>query len=755
MRRLLLLILLQWLSRVGLTADLPVHKYVPLGTALFQLKASGKISYPEHQQDLRGVAETLAKDLSSRASGWRAVAEASRGAGTAEIQFLNLGETPEIPFSKTDGRFREAFKLEIGKRVRIFAGGKAGARYAVQQLKKLLNNRHHHEIPSAVIVDYPDFRWRGAVIKLGHTSCGEITNLPDDRENVWKKCMNGEFDKLASMRLNLLGLISPVFHRLNETDMARLRWLFAAARDRNLEPMPIIDSKLWGIPASVIKVDAIEGVRHDRVRFQVRDGRLIAQTAGENIIPNGDFADRGDLYWNTGTFPGAPDWHVAPEANGAQNRNKYLTIQLPKNQDPQKVVAIPEYRKGAKVIAVEAAQYYELGVILRSSLPHGGNLRIGLDQYDENKRKIPGVNLYPVRLRATTEWQRRWIPVFTSRKCKYLAIRFVPINSSSQSIRLSIDNIALYPMRGELVNVLINEETAPEVVSLNGTTRYEEGIDYEVRHAPIREWSDTPFQDLARTTLRVLPHSRLSSGDGISVSFDSLLLEYQRVPRSKYSAASKYTYGEYRRIFSRLKELNPVFVHVAMDEHQGGLNRDSRSLKLNMSNRQLFAKYLNSLGSILRDNGVVVLPNGDKMAGVGAGHAHLVVWDDMLNPWHNGGLPLYQVPSGGEAGVTQLCKADPAGCVLERTILLASWWYSEEDKKGIVRNTPDYYRKTGYQYFATTWYQKEGIANWFDAIDPELAEGVIATTWNNLMNGLAVVGCAGWNRNLLSRCLEL
>jgi hypothetical protein len=143
------------------------------------------------------------------------------------------------------------------------------------------------------------------------------------------------------------------------------------------------------------------------------------------------------------------------------------------------------------------------------------------------------------------------------------------------------------------------------------------------------------------------------------------------------------------------------------------------------------------------------------MTGVGATDTRLIIWDDMINPWHNGGDPFYQIPSGGLLGDTPLVANDPGARTLNHTIVLSSWWYRDDDKRGKVQNSPRYFQKAGYRFFASTWYQKAGMLRWLETVKPEQTEGLIANTWDKNTDGVAAIACAGWNRRVYKACVGL
>jgi hypothetical protein len=367
--------------------------------------------------------------------------------------------------------------------------------------------------------------------------------------------------------------------------------------------------------------------------------------------------------------------------------------------------------------------------------------------------RIKGLNRYPAKLQALHNKSiERWTPVFTSADTDSVLIRIAPALEGVSRGRIEVGDIEWHPMRAELINVLDNEETSPIVNSKDGKRIYKKGLDYELIEPTIKEWRGHSFGKIRRMKIKVNAGSRLKEGDKVLVSYDSLPLEYRAIPRSKYSGVSRYAYEEYRRLFRQFGRLPLRFIMVSFSEHFGGLNRDSRSKRLGKSNRSLLVSYMNTLERLLRSEGEVATPGGDELHGVGATSFRLVVWDDMLNPWHNGGDKYYQVAFGGPPGATGLRPASDMKAELSKSIWLASWWYRNDDKHGVIKNTPNFYTTNGYRYFVAAWNQEGAINDWLRMTDPQEAEGILATTWNGNSEGVRRIACLAWNKDGSEAC---
>lgn len=721
----------------------PIQHYQKSDKTPFVLKAKGQITYPYEDGWLKESAILLGEQLSKRGLKWSVDTKPTEDGAVTSIHLLPLENSKKIPYNVNDRRFNETYRIEVGSDLKIFASGKAGAVYAVQRLLDLL--LEENQLNSGIIIDYPDYRWRGAIISLKHTPCGDPVKFKNSDTSDWLECMDLELEKLAAMRFNLLGLRSRIFHRLNDGDMALLSQLFKLARSYNLEPMPHVGSKLWDIPKESLNVNAIEGIYHKNVSFRVQNNQLVSQEPHDNLIANGDFELKKSGFWHFSNKPWAPAWQLTSESDATGKPNRFLTIRLPVDNKPWQSRAAPLFRNNSQLIPVAPGEYYELGISTRSQAERKTIIRIHVEQYDRNQKMIKGLTHYFSKLGARKMWQHHWIPIFIAKNAHYASIRLVPKNRSAAEGTLDVDNVELHLMRNTLVNVLNNKETSPVLVSEDGTMAYTHGKDYHLSLSKIQEWYDKRFRELENGIIRIPPNSRIEDGQNIRINFDTLPLEYSSIPRSKYSPASGYTYEEYKRIFNSLKNLSPLFIHICMDEHLGGLNRDSRSQRLGWSNRKLFFSYLNALNNLLQKEGEIEFPGSHRSKGLGAANTNLVVWDDMLNPRHNGGENLFQIPFGGPEGDTSLIQGRNDDPALSPKLFLSSWWYSGNDKKGVIKFTPNQYSKMGYRYFVSPWYEKSAIYKWAESANPRLAEGLLATTWDGRTQGLALTACVGWN----------
>lgn len=726
-------------------AVIPPAQSITGGSGIvYSVNKNGTITFPGSNEYMKIAADWLAQKLNKGDEyHWHVIRQRNNSEIFGEIEIYTMPKDNQIPYKKTDKRYHEAYIIYVGKKIRLYAGGSAGALYGVQRLFEMIQNGSLMQ--SSTIIDYPDYKWRGVYTSFSTTTCGDPYWLKAKQKKDWQLCVQTLIDNWRLLRINCLFIQSPIFYRLNGNDIQLLDDLFNYARKNNIEPVPVLASKLWDIPIDRIKQDAIEGVFHKDVKFKAESGSLVPLKNNTTDSASYTWAIKHNLF--------LPDWHI--ESDTENTKREHIYIDQSANNDPWKNPVFLENAAGKIHLAVQPGQYYEFMLSIRSRKYHGARIFITAIELDNNGDALKGLHRYSSQLFTTADWRMRWIPIFTSKNTHAISLQISAKNISDETMHIEVANPTLIPMKNQLINVLVNNETAPIIKSNDDSKQYIRGKDYEIRQVLIKEWSGTYFKNIKKTEIILLPTSKIQNGQIINISFDTLPLEYRAIPVSKYSTASRYTYKEYHRIFNRLKWLSPKFIHVALDEHAGGLSRDSRSKNLDLCNRDLFVGYINTLDSLLRDHANIKLPQGGSIGGVGLTDTKLIIWDDMLNPWHNGSNTTYQVPYGGVSGTTNLkSKADcTKNTRLHKTVLLASWWYRSKDNRGVVKKTPSFYGHLGYQYFMSTWYQRGGISNWLKTVKPSDTLGFIATTWSKKEQGVPIMACMAWNRKTYKKCL--
>ena len=173
------------------------------------------------------------------------------------------------------------------------------------------------------------------------------------------------------------------------------------------------------------------------------------------------------------------------------------------------------------------------------------------------------------------------------------------------------------------------------ITSLDKKKTYRENLDYEVIEGSIVY----PYSTDARPSkiLRV-PGGSIKNGETVLVSYDYVVRKCSFAEWSiPYCPSSERTYEIMNSVIKNtIETFGPKYIDIGHDEIRG-MNRDSRCLKRNLTNAQLLAEDINKLYSMAKTYDPEV---------------KLLMWSDMLNPWHNGGDENYQVQFGGKKGKT-------------------------------------------------------------------------------------------------------
>lgn len=682
--------------------------------------------------------------------------------------FYKKAQFKNMPYNKDDARYQESYQLDIYKNgkyegIQIIAGGLSGAFYAIQTLDQLIGK--DGKIRCVTIIDYPDMRLRGAMFDLREIVRKQgYKSLSMESFNRVKK----ELEPYTRLKLNTFFIKSPEFYSMDSPEKAFFDTLFEHCRERFIQPIPVIGSKLWDIPYQKIVDDAVEGFWVKDEAFYVDgDGYLKPVSSSDNVLENGAFElsinhKNTAPHWNTKIIDNKNYWQIIeeqdvpqPASDGRPNSNvaQCAVSHLAK---PYRLKLQPENDTGETLIPVAPSSYYELGFWNKRSAAEKIRFRVSIKQYDKDKKFLePGGNNLNF-FHLWTEWRCRWQALFTQPDCRYINVSFMPQVTPTQSGDIYLDNISLKRMNGGLLNVFDNDESRIDIRNLDGSVRYRPGLDYTVSKKTPDDVCILSNNSIEKTVIKRTQTSKLKVNQTVKISYDARPIESRTVPRSKYCPSSFETYNIYRQVFSNLLRLDPDYIHISMDEHHGGFNRDSRCLERHLTNSEIFALFINNLNRILHsDTDIEVLP-GKFIKGLNRPQIRLIMWDDMVNPWHNGNNQYYQNRYGVKTGKTYLAMPETpipgfeADTVASRyhiakDVIMASWWYKPNDSKDIIKNASTFYGERGFDYITCAWVNEENIKLWSKNMSGKKTLGMMATTWNHHTKGIPIVAQYSWN----------
>ena len=100
--------------------------------------------------------------------------------------------------------------------------------------------------------------------------------------------------------------------------------------------------------------------------------------------------------------------------------------------------------------------------------------------------------------------------------------------------------------------------------------------------------------------------------------------------------------------------------------------------------------------------------------------ARLWIWDDMVSPFHNGGVADYQVHYGGRPG--RMAEATEREWI-DKSVIMDVWWYSDDWLSQMWRAT-EYFGDKGYDVLGSPWLDAGNIVSWSEMlVDREHALG--------------------------------
>lgn len=278
------------------------------------------------------------------------------------------------------------------------------------------------------------------------------------------------------------------------------------------------------------------------------------------------------------------------------------------------------------------------------------------------------------------------------------------------------DNMAMpiIPFRKSLINVIRTNSADIMVKNLGKTKIYKENKDYKIILGQIT----APYSKEIPTKVVRLSEGEIKDREEVLISYDQIIWQSSfaewKIP---YCPSEPRTYDV---MFSAIKNvigiMNPKYISIGHDEIRG-MNKDSRCRKRNMSNAELLAEDVTKLSDFAKS----LDPN-----------VRLLMWDDMVNPWHNGNDENYQAKFGGLPG-----KTSPALELMPKDAIMMVWWYDPDDWLNKMKNSLDYFESKGLNYFVSCWKDKKNIKDWMKLINGRKdCLGIIVTTWDGFEKNL-------------------
>ncbi len=590
-----------------------------------------------------------------------------------------LNKLPNLKNIKIPKNFKtQGYLLEIFyDQIVIVGKDSAGLFYGVLALEQLINKKTL-SLPAVRIYDYPRVKIRAVHL------------LTDDLDGI-----KSELDYLAKLRINTVILSSRYFFSLdNSTYREKLKSIFDYARSLSIEPIPELQS--FGVAGNILEKtpNAAEGIYVQDEPFEFKNGFAQPVLTSRINLKNPGF-EGGSQAWQLGT-----DWNIDSESYEGNSSAKIA-------------VRGPHLRRSS---ILKSKNYYIIPNSVYSLSFFAKANKLG-GKYPPALRVVElGLDGKWLRQHSVyikkNFWHRLELNFKTSPECSKI---YIYANIWDGHGEAWLDNLDLKRMDNALVNVIRTDRAKIVVKNKNRSIIYNEGRDYKV----IEGKMNYPYLSFnTATRIKRISSGRIKRNAKVLISYDYSIKMVPFAPWSvPYCPSEPQTYEVMSKVCKDIIDyLHPKFLSIGHDEIRG-LNRDSRCKKRNLTNAQLLAYDINTLYNIIKN----LDPN-----------IKVLMWDDMLNPWHNGGDEDYQVQFGGVKGKTSYMIN-----LIPKDIILMVWWYDERDWLNKMKNSPRYFESKGFTCLVAGWNNKENIRKWIKIVDDyNNVIGIIAVTWDGFENNL-------------------
>ncbi len=616
-----------------------------------------------------------------------------------------------------EGYLLEAFSDNI---IIIVANSSNGIFYGAQTLRQLI--KKDDGLIRAVgvkIRDWPNCKIRGIHF------CG--TKLFE---------MHDIIDKAASLKMNTVIFERDYWYDYDSKqlkDSLKYKELFEYCRKRHIQPIPGMQN--FGIAFSFLERNphCAEGawVQDENFKF--------VNNIAQSVIPS-DFPPvknpSFEIDNNNDNIP--DDWQFYTE-QPKMPRNYWSWDNTTSHSGAHSVkVTMNNFGSSnplVQALRVTPSTVYSLTFWAKKSPGSTGGYSIAMRiaQWDKNSKFIVE-NYFPIE---SETWKKHVFNFVAQPNCTIIHI--APGISNGIGIAW-FDDIELKRMSGSLINVIRTKTSDIVITNLNKTKIYEKSIDYEIEDGDMRycdysKGDNYPYDFSKRspTTIKRIPGGSIADSETVLVSYDLVLQFNPYLWKPPYCPSEPRTYEILFEILSAL--VNSSFVKdyiVIGDCEVFGMNRDSRCLKRGKTNAQLLAEDINKIY-----NYVHAIKQNVK----------ILLYDDMLNPYHFGGQDTLGMVYGGRVKD----KTSDAADLISKNITPIIWWFSSSDDKGKMKNSPNYYRSRGFEYLVATWYDEKNIKMWADILrERKDSLGMINTNWPDTpkdcdWKGLETTADYSWN----------
>lgn len=558
----------------------------------------------------------------------------------------------------------------------VLANAPQGAFYGIQTLIQLVLGG---EMKGISITDYPDHQLRA--VDMGIAGSTKITDSQSRLTDVQKRTV----DYLASLKINMLSQHCPQLFGTQKDKISVYKELADYCRERYIEFVPQIGSlrNTFGVPRDLVEGwwirDEVFVINSDDFAIPEKSSmNLLGYSDSESVLKQGKWKIKGVVSIDRG--------------------NRFNDTNSFKLDSGQMYVKIP----------VEPNSHYHLTAYVKGESPV---LSIAVINR-QGKQQFVQTDYFPT---ARSKWTKSAVIVKTLDDTTSVMVGF-----HGREKPAWFRNMDMHRIDGALKNVIRKGTSDIRVTSLDGTRTYLLNTDYEIvdgRNSKV--YSD----DLASYIVKRISGGNIKQGQKVLISYDaqlywSLNKSYNQPPC--VSDEKLFTELYYPAIDKVISQLQPRIIHFLSDEIRG-FNRDSRNVRRGLTNAQLFTEWITKIANYVNSKDATI---------------RVMIWDDMISPFHNGNDPDFQLKYGGSKGrMAEAIEKD----MIPKNIVLNSWWYDDRHYEKMKKSV-EFYESKGFSYFGAPWNKSDNIQSWSALmLKKQKALGGYLTNWEKGDNALIPV----------------
>jgi hypothetical protein len=583
-----------------------------------------------------------------------------------------------ITFPSTLGE--QGYTIDVisgqSEEILILADTQQGSFYGIQTLLQIIAARR---VQGVSIVDYPDHQIRA--VDMGRSGSTKISA----EQTRLTEAQKTSIDYLAGLKVNMLAEEdSTRFFNASAPYMTAYKELVDYCKQRYIDFVPMIGSLRNN---SWVPFELSEGwwIKDEIFSFG-SDNFAVAEYPMADLL-----ADQS---------PGILDSVNLKETKWNITGVAYIdTSTRYSGQNSLKIESGQIYIK----LPVRADSHYQLSAYVKGTSPV-----ISVSAFDKN-----GVRQFcqsDYSSKEANEWTKVGIIIKSLPDTVKVVIA---INGRNKPVWVS--NLRLWRIDGALRNVIRTKNTDIQVTSLNKTETFILGTDYVILNGEISKKYDERLEPFK---IKRIPSGRILPGEKVLISYDALLYWALTHPANQPPCVSDdklysdYYYPAIDRVVAQLK---PKIINFASDEIRG-FNRDSRSRRRGITNAQLFAEWVNKIAAYVKSKDSAL---------------QVMIWDDMVSPYHNGGEDDYQLKYGGSSGrIAETIEKE----MIDKSIIMNSWWYSNRYYASMVQDI-NLFESKGFSYFGAAWNSGDNIRTWSELmLKKQRSKGGWLTNWGESDN---------------------